>query len=232
VHPEDVRPAGYGGSDSCCSPVQAPVDFLVQDLADERLARRPHQHRPAQGIELPDAVENGQVVPGCLAEADARIDYDLLPLHPGSGGPLQGFFQKRPDLSQQVFILDRPGLHGLGNPAHVHHNQGSPGSRHHLAHLLVEAQRADVVDHGRPGIQRRLGHPGLGGVYAHRHGGVPGRRLDHREHPFYLFILGHRLRSRPGGLAAHVQDVRPLLHQPQGLVDSLLLIEELAPVRE
>ena len=60
----------------------------------------------------------------------------------------------------------------------------------------------------------------------------PASRFDHRHHSPELLLRRDRIRARAGGLAADVEDRRPLLHEPPAVLHRRLRVEEQPSVRE
>ena len=96
----------------------------------------------------------------------------------------------------------------------MHADVGHLQRGHRAEHLRVGQPAGDVVDQHGPGFGGGRGHLRLHGVDAHRD---PGRAEcpHHRQHPPQLLGGAHPLRSRPGRLPAHVDDVGALRGQPQ-----------------
>jgi hypothetical protein len=74
------------------------------------------------------------------------------------------------------------------------------------------AQGAHVVDHGRPGGQSRARDRRAPGVDGHRQA-VGRQPLHERHHARDLLVDRHGLAVGAAGLAAHVHDRRPGVHQ-------------------
>ena len=123
----------------------------------------------------------------------------------------------------------------------VHQTAGQPALRDDLRHCAAPLaarsvarrvrsiagpaiifQSPDIIDQVCPGRDSRRRHPGFVGIQGHRHIESSLHSLDYRNHPLDFLMLRQKRVARPGGLAADVDDVRPLLqhllHMPQGPV--------------
>ena len=116
-------------------------------------------------------------------------------------------------------------LHRSRLAAHVHEDDRHAAAGGQRAHGGVRAQRSDIVDHVRPGVQRHLRH-----VRLHRIDGdgdiAPAPDLfDDRNDALDLRFLGHRLGAGSGRLAADVDDRRAVRLHPQRRINRLGSIE-------
>ena len=123
---------------------------------EEPLAAGAHDHRAAGGDQLVEVGEQGQVVLRGLAEADARVDPDLVdpgvagrprPARPGSRGPRR---PRRRSGGRPASCAGRPAC-------------ASPPSRRRRGRHLVQ-RGGHVVDERGAGGDGRLGHLGVAGV--------------------------------------------------------------------
>ena len=115
---------------------------------------------------------------------------------------------------------------------HVHQADVGTGVGDHSCEVGIRAQRSDVVDHVRPGLQRHLRH-----VRLHRIDGdgdiAPAPDLfDDRNDALDLRFLGHRLGAGSGRLAADVDDRRAVRLHPQRRINRCGSIEVHAAVGE
>ena len=85
--------------------------------------------------------------------------------------------------------------------------QSQPALGDQRGHARVAAEGGDVVDVGRPGVERGRGDRGLRGVDRDLRPSR-GQGLDHRDDAAQLLGLGDRLGAGPRRLAADVEDVR------------------------
>ena len=135
--------------------------------------------------------------------------------HAGRHGRRQALLEEGLDLGDHV-VVARIGLHGARLAQHVHQAAVQPAVGDQSGQLGVVPERGDVVDVGRPRVDRRLGHRELHRVDRDARGEPEaGDALDHREHAPQLLVHRHRVGARPRRLAADVDDGRTLLHQPR-----------------
>jgi hypothetical protein len=121
-------------------------------------------------------------------------------------------------------------LHGPWRTLHVHQAHG----RIRFSHRVQGAGRSQchhVVDHRRPGSQRRAHHLGLHRVDRH-HAATAGQRLDHRQHATNFFVNWHRGRARAGGLATDIEDIGARFLQLERMADGRLRIGQTPAVRK
>src|SRR5690606_8729922 len=77
VNADDLGAAGYGGQRRGDRAAEAASGIgSIRQPADEALARGAEQHRAAERVERGQPVQELEIVPDRLAEADARIDDD------------------------------------------------------------------------------------------------------------------------------------------------------------
>ena len=157
--------------------------------------------------------QQGQVVREGLAEADAGIQPDPVPPHPGGQGRVRPGQQEGFHLRDHVPVAGI-GLHGPGLALHVHEDHRAAQRRRRLG-TGVSAQGGHVVPDGGPGGDGGAGHGGLHGVHGQGAVGPPRQTLDHRQHPVQFLLFGDGVCPRTGRLPADVQDIRPLRRQPQ-----------------
>lgn len=81
----------------------------------------------------------------------------------------------------------------------------------------------------RHGLPR---HARFRGVDRDDDAGLFAQRLDDADHASQLVVFTDRCRIRSGTFAADIQDIGPLLDQPQSLLDGGLVFKELATVRK
>ncbi len=166
-----------------------------------------------------------------LAEADPRVQPDLLPPDAGGDGRFRPRGEEGGHLGDHVLVMGRR-LHGAGFALHVHQHHAAAQAGGGLQAVGGAGQRGHVVPDVRAGGHRGPGHGGLHGVHRDRCGALPPDGLDHRRHARELDGLGHRLGARTGGLSADVEHVRAGRDQPSRLRDGGRLVEEAAAVRE
>ena len=158
----------------------------------------------------------------------SRICSSRTPCDEGEG---QAFLQELEDLQDDILVA-RFLLHGLGLPLHVHEADGAACLGDDVRHVGVAAQGRDVIDDRRAGGQGAARHFRLRRVHADRHADALGQGLDHGHHAAQLLVRLDRVRARPRGLAADVDDGRALAHERQGLLEGGVGGEEAAAVRE
>ena len=157
-----------------------------------------------------------------LPEADARIEYHLVS---GNAGRVQ-FFQP---LSEKITHLthhigvNRMMLHGgrqaLGMHGHITGTILGHGLPHGVRTAGLALEGGDVIDDACSGGQGGPGHGRFHGINGNGHGGL-GRQSRNQRHDACQFIrFRDRLRSRPGGFAADVENLCALGDQFQPVAD-------------
>jgi hypothetical protein len=165
-----------------------------------------------------------------LAEADPGVQPDALLGDPASDGMLEPLGEERLDVVDDVAVA-RIALHRARLAEHVHEAHVAARAGDRAGHCRVAAERRDVVDDRRAGLQRRRGHSGLGGVdrEPRRAAGEP---LEDRHDAPQLLGLADRLGAGAGGLAADVENVGSLGRQPPAVGDGGLRIRPRAAIGE
>ena len=88
--------------------------------------------------------------------------------HAGAGRKRDALAQFVEHFVDHVVIVRLP-VHVARTPARVHQDQRRAARGHDLAERRFVAQAADVVDDGRAGAERGIGHRRLVGVDRDRH---------------------------------------------------------------
>ena len=109
-----------------------------------------------------------------LAEADPGVDPDPLLVDPRGGRELDPLGEERLDVVDDV-VVARVVLHRPRVPSMCMSTTSQPRSAQSAGELGVAAQRGDVVDDRRAGVERRLGDRRLRGVDRDRHAARPRR---------------------------------------------------------
>ena len=192
AHDVDARSDAQRGR--CQRPLEPLPGGQVEHLADGRLAARAEQDRPAEHRERVQVVQHGQVVLGRLAEADARVDDELLPADACGEGAFDGALQVGDDLGDHVPVAR------LFPVVHQHERHAALGGE--AGEAIRRTHTPDVVDHIGAGVERRLDDGGARRVDAQRH---VGQRLAHGTHhgldPAQLVLFGHLVVSRDASTA-------------------------------
>ena len=116
--------------------------------------------------------------------------------------------EELPDLFDHVSVGRRL-LHRLGCALHVHQDEAGTCFRDERFHAGIEPQGADVIDEHGARVERLPCHDGLSGIDRDRHRHRAAHRPDDGDQSPALLLLIHRLRSRPGGFRADVDQVGP-----------------------
>ena len=175
-------------------PMVRPEGSAPRIAPRNRLRDAPEQHRAAERGEASEAVEQRQVVRHRLAEADARVEHDLLLAHAARQREGHALLEEREHLVDHV-VVARVVLHALGHALHVHQADGAARLGDHGRHLVVVPQRAHVVEERRPGGEGAARDLGLHRVDGDGHAHAAGQRLDHRQHAAQLLVQRDRARS-------------------------------------
>lgn len=99
----------------------------------------------------------------------------------------------------------------------MHRADANPAFDDHPQHVSISLEPADVIDDLGTLFDRPGGDRGLGGVDRDRHAGPRSQQPDHLAHPLQLLLERHRLRVGAGTLAANVEDLGSLRHEPQAM---------------
>ena len=86
-------------------PSRRSSDRQVEDLPDGGLAAGAQEDGPAEVAERGQAGQQLEVLLGGLAEADARVDDELLAMAARRDGPVDGPAEVRHDLADDVPVL-------------------------------------------------------------------------------------------------------------------------------
>ena len=184
MDPDDVhagRDAQGGRRERGLDPL---VRRQVEDPAQGRLARRAQEDRPSQDPQGIEVSQERQVVFGRLAEAEARVDDDRLPLDARPERPLQRSLEIGEDLGEEV----RVGRLG----AVVHDDQRHTARRGQASERVVGPHGPDVVDERCARVERGLGHGRLDRIDAERRfGQCAVKGGDHGHGPPQLLLRRH-----------------------------------------
>ena len=201
-----------------------------EERTNHGLARQPGQNRRAQCTQLAEAAQEFEVVFDGLAETETGVDDQALTRNAGRDTGLDPLMQEIAHLAGHIGV-DRMVLHAARLALHVHetHRNLQRGRGFDRTRL---AQRAHVVDEAGTGRDRGTHHFRLGGVDGDRHRHGAGNRFDDRDHPVELFLHTNRLRTRTGGFAADIDDVRALLDHRECVGHGRVARQKNTPVRE
>ena len=114
----------------------------------------------------------------------------------------------------------------------MHADVAGSGFSDDLPHLCIGAVRGDVVDNGGPGGQCLAGDAWLLGVNGENQFRSLGQALNHWDDAVEFLLFGHLRRAGAGGLAADVENLRPLTGQAEGMRPGCIGIEKPATVGE
>jgi hypothetical protein len=89
--------------------LEAVVDLGVEQRPEEALARRAHEHGPSEPPQLPQPVQQGEVVLRGLREADPRVDEDALGVDPRRHAAVEPGGEELVDLGEDVVVGRLPG---------------------------------------------------------------------------------------------------------------------------
>ena len=199
-------------------PVIAPSTYLREIAASSGAAELVAQ--PTEGA------QDGDRLRGALGEVGARVDDELLLGDPAVAGHGAALAQEGHDVADHVAAVVRePRL--LRRRAGVHDHEGGARRRGDVGQPGV-AQARDVVDEHGARRHRRAGHRGLVGVHGHRDA-LRGQAAHEGDDPVALHVLGRRAGVRHARLAADVDEVRALGHEPACVRD--LRVEGRVPHR-
>ncbi len=185
-------------------------------MADERLAGRADEDRPAQGRKLAQPGDQGEVLLCGLGEADPGIDDRERRVDPRVLCPREPVRKLCPDVGHDVAVSEvlRVGLHRPGRSAHVHEDDGDARARRDVPHPGIAREGRHVVNDRRAGGKRRLCDDSFRCVDRDGHGQAGCQRLDDGNDPPNFFLGGDFGGAGAGRFPAHVDDVRALLDHP------------------
>ena len=129
-----------------------------EEAPEEALAGGADEHGPAERDDLVQAREELEVVLHGLAEADAGVEADALLVDPGVRRGLEPLLEERLHLGDDV-VVARVVLHRPRLAEHVHEAEAGVRVGDDAGELRVAAQRGDVVDHHRAGLERHAARP-------------------------------------------------------------------------
>src|SRR5690349_13528798 len=116
---------------------QALIGRGGRNLVDEALARSAEEKGQAEGLKLTDACDRGEALLRRFAEADARIEHDVLPRDAGVRGNLQRAAKERGYICHDV---DRR----IGRLAVVHDDHRHRRLGYYPRKLALALQAPDV----------------------------------------------------------------------------------------
>ncbi len=201
-----------------------------QDVAQEPLARAGDQDGAAQGTQLGQSGDQTEIVLRSLGESQARVHDQPLPgnarchhgLHPGA--------EFRDDLAHHVPV-HRSSVHVVAETPPVHDDEGNTPGSDGRDHARVRQTPADVVDEGRPGVDRARRDRRAHRVDGHEH--PLGRERAHDGHDApQLLLLVDAGGAGPGRLAADVDQVGALRDEIQTVLHRRCRVEPAAAVGE
>ena len=190
---------------------------VMEDFADEAFAREGHHEREVAHAQFAQVADEGEVMLGGFAEADAGVQADALW---GDAIPLglsDALGEEVAHFGDNVLIM-RGLLHGGGGALHVHEDDAAGLLGAEGSHAGI-GQTADVVHDVGADSQGGCGDGGVTGVDGDAGGGValPEGGND-GENAAHFLILGHRGGAGAGGFAADVDDVCALVQHALGVL--------------
>ena len=137
-----------------------------------------------------------------LAKTDARIQDDPVPGDPRLTSQSHTFPHVRKELRQELAVIRLlPVVHQAARRAVLRDQPPHPG---------IVFQPPDIIDEIRPCIEGRPRYRALISIHGDRRIEPGFQRFNDRRHPADLFFIADPGMPRARGLAAHIQDVRPL----------------------
>ncbi len=190
---------------------------VMEDFADEAFAGEGHHEREVVHAQFAQVADEGEVVLGGFAEADAGVQTDALRVDAALLGLCYAPGEEVAHFGDNVLIL-RGLLHGGGGALHVHEDDAAGLLGAEGSHVGI-GQAADVVHDVGAGLQGGCGDGGVAGVDGDAGGGValPEGGNDGEDAAHFL-ILGYRGGAGAGGFAADVDDVGPLVQHALGVL--------------
>ena len=226
-HPCPTLEAKRGGDGSHL--VSAAWVNYAGQLPQKALPRGPEDHGMTHPGQLFETIDQLEIVPGRLAEADPGVDGNRGAIGPGHDDGFDSLNEELADLCHHIDI-HRVGLHRPWPALHVDQHDANPGSSHQICHPRGRAG-GDVVDDLRAQLDGSLGYLGLRGI--HRDDDTSGHQaFDHRQDPALLLVNRDRIRARPGRLPSYVDDRGTLFGQGQAASDRVVDLKALAAIRE
>jgi hypothetical protein len=180
----------------------------AQQMPDKRLTRSANQDGVAQRLERRQMAQQLQVVFHRLAEADARVQPDVLARDARLLGALGMSAKRVAHFGNHIGVMGAK-LHGARRALNMHQHDQCACLCCHFRHARVEGHPADVVDDARARLQRKFGDAAFGRVDGEDSVRVARRDcLDDGEGASQFLVFGHGFCARAGRFAADVEDVR------------------------
>ena len=169
---------------------------------------------------------------GVFGEADPGVDDDPAAGHTRPLGGGHALPQLGHHLPHHVPV-GRLLVHPCEVASQVHQHRGHAPSRHQPGQVRLEAETADVVHHGGPGVEGGLGYLHLGGIDGDRPRPAAQQLLDHGDHAAALLRgVDPGCASGTGRLPAHVDQIGPGLEEGEAMGDGGVTLGEETPIGE
>lgn len=199
-------------------------------MAEEALAGGGDEEGAAEGAELGEVGDEGQVVGGELGESEAGVDDDALGGDAAVDDGLQAGAEFGDDLGDDV-VVHGEAVHVLAEAAPVHDDEGDLGGGDGGDHRGVGEAAADVVDEDGAGFDGAGGDGGAHGVDGDGDA-FGGEAADDGDDAAELFLLVDAAGAGAGGLAADVDEVGALGDEVEAVFDGGRGVEPAAAVGE
>src|SRR5439155_704464 len=196
----------------------------------QRFPRHPDDDRVAEGYDLVQVTQEGQIVIRRLTEADARVHRNRLGGHSRALQNPDAFGQEGSDLSHHVGV-GRVFLHRLGISKHVHRDHTRTALRDETHHRRV-SHAGDVVHDRRARLDGVRSDGRFHRVDREGHRDLCREAPDHRTDPTPLFLGRHGIRTGPRRLAADVDQVCPHVDEIEAVAEGGLRVEVATAVGE
>ena len=187
----------------------------------DRLREKPIDDRPPERREHVEPAHELEVVLHRLAEADSRVEADLLLAHALCDGERDALLQERRDLGRDVAVA-RIDLHRPRLALHVHQAEVGARVRDDGSQRRITPERGYVVHELHPELECASGDLRLRSVDRDRE--LARDRLEHGQHSTELLVDPDTVGAGPGGLAADVDDRRAVGHHPPGGRDGVIRV--------
>jgi len=234
VDAEDVGSGEDGCDVGCGGRVDASVDdrlglvlscgagaALGQRVAQKTLAGGSDKDGQVEVPELFEVCQQGVVFVEALAEAEARIEDDLVARDAGGQGGFEALCEFGKDQRKDLIWGERrEGWPLLRASAGVHQDGSAAKRGAGGGHALVPEMAADIVDDLDSSFDAELRGAGVEGVDGEDGiGSLSEDGFDDREDAGLLLFSGERSRVGPSGFAADVEDVRAFVEHLEGVGD-------------
>ena len=159
---------------------------ISEHTCERALPREADENRSAEVADPLEAADQLEVLVGSLAEADPRVEADVLLGDPGSDCDCQAALEEAGNLSHDIAVSRRD-LHRARVSLHVHETNVRTAVSDHARESRIAPQGGDVVDERGTQLECSARDLGLGRVNRHGQSRQP---LEHGHDAAQLLVKG------------------------------------------